>query len=84
MICHQKMFYQNTALWLEVWGDKKEFVLEMQYKSTVALGKIELWSIFHSTVVSIDNMDIRVRHIFLDFKVSRYIEGYSFLSIRGP
>ena len=26
----------------------------------------------------------RVRHIFLDFKVSRYIEGYSFLSIRGP
>ena len=27
---------------------------------------------------------VRVRHIFLDFKVSRYIEGYSFLSIRGP
>ena len=27
---------------------------------------------------------IRVRHIFLDFKVSRYIEGYSFWSIWGP
>ena len=27
---------------------------------------------------------IRVRHIFLDFKVSKYIENYSFLSIRGP
>ena len=26
----------------------------------------------------------KVRHIFLGFKVSRYIEGYSFLSIRGP
>ena len=27
------------------------------------------------------NMYIRVRHIFLDFKVSRYIEGYSLLSL---
>ena len=31
-----------------------------------------------------DRITSRVRHIFLDFKVSRYIEGYSFLSIRGP
>ena len=29
-------------------------------------------------------MYIRVRHIFIDFKVSKYIEGHSFWSIWGP
>ena len=31
-----------------------------------------------------ESLYVRVRHIFLAFKVSRYIEGYSFVSIWGP
>ena len=36
------------------------------------------WISSHSAIY------IRVCHIFLDFKVSRYIEGYSFMSIWEP
>ena len=46
--------------------------------------KVAFFSLFLTRFAKQRSVYIRVWHIFLDFKVSRYIEGYSFWSIWGP
>ena len=53
------------------------FYFELQITTNLEDTNTLAQTYFHCTY-------IRVCHIFLDFKVSRYIEDYSFESIWGP
>ena len=60
----------------EVAAGEKSVIYRGMFQTAYGIFKEEVL-IFHSLCLC---MYVRVRHIFLDFKVSRFIKGYSFRS----
>ena len=61
--------------WIYCWHLPFEILFILQTRHSAS---------FYQTCIWYKGIYFRVCHNFLDFKVSRYIEGYSFWSIWGP